>query len=241
MLTDRSPSEYLYLSRRLLTDLFMHEEATSSRTRMTFDITVPFLRVHVQRRAPNLDNLRDLARRSSELVSDQTGTIADPGYYIGGECQAHLGVFSPLMGWREGKIACLRIDVANGDDERTVVALFGSARNVVGWRGEDELETDFHPSDAAGLYSIIDAARERDDPEVDLEYRWDDAALSDEARADAALMLARAGARRPVGRVKFLAKVFQEFDQRDLRGESVDRLIVGAPIWVATGDPRPLG
>ena len=36
--------------------------------------------------------------------------------------------------------------------------------NVIGWRSTDELESEFYPSDAAGLYSLLDAARERDDP-----------------------------------------------------------------------------
>ena len=78
MLTDRAPFEYLYLSRRLLTDLFQHEQAARSKWRGSVDINLHFLGLHLQRQAPDFDNLRDLAMRSEALISDQTGSVSHP-------------------------------------------------------------------------------------------------------------------------------------------------------------------
>jgi hypothetical protein len=238
VLTDLAPFDYLYLSRRLLTDLFQHEEAARSKWRGTFDLNVPFLGLHLQRRGPDPNNLRDLAMRSEAIVADQTGDVSHPGYFIVGEFDAHHGVFEPHMGWRGGEVACYRVETTTATDERVMVALFGSASNVIGRRRADE-QSEFYPSDATGLYSLLDAARERDDPEVDLDYRWDDATMSNEARADTAIMFSREGATRRLGTVRFLARVFQVIDSSEFRDESVDRVIIGAPLWVATPEPRP--
>lgn len=137
------------------------------------------------------------------------------------------------MGRRGGKVACYRPETTTETGERVMVALFGSASNVVGRRPSQE-KSEFYPSDATGLYSLLDGAREDADPEIEFSYRWDDATLSEEARADTALMFARRGASRPIGLVRFHASVFQVVDKPELRDESIDQVIIGAPLWVAT-------
>lgn len=239
MLTDRAPFEYRYLSRRLLTDLVQHEEAARSRWSGSFDISLRVFGLHLQRKTPDFTNLHDLAMRSSELVSDNAGTLTDPGPYVQGHLDLHHGVFSPLMGWLGGRIACYHGEMTTSDGG-VLLALFGSASNVVGRRGGDDELGSYCPSDVAGLYAILDAAREADDPEIDLDYRWDDHAMSAKERARMAVMFAQEGATGPSASLEFLAKVFLVVDAYRSGDETYRRVVVGAPLWIATPPPRPI-
>lgn len=239
MLTDRAPFEYRYLSRRLLTDLVQHDEAARSRWSGSFDLPLRMLSLHLHRKAPEFTNLHDLAMRSPDLVSDNTGTLSEPGLYVRGQAELHHGVFSPHMGWLGGHIACYRGEAATPDGS-VFIALFGSASNIVGWRRRDEDDVgSYYPSDVTGLYALLDAAREPDDPEIDFDFRWDDHAMSDEDRARRAVMFAREGATSPAQALEFLARVFLVVDDDSFASEEYRRVIVGAPLWVATPRPQP--
>jgi hypothetical protein len=241
MLTDRAPYEYRYLSRRLLTELFEHDEAAQPRWRRTFELTInlPLVGSVQLRRAP-LDraNLRELANRSLQLVSDQTGDLVTPGYYVYDEVELRHGTFEPHLGWSGGEVACYSSEITTNDGERVFLALFGSASNVVGRRQVDEGEG-YYPSDMHGLYAILDAAREHDDAGIDFEYLWADAGMAERPRAEHAMQFARGAARRGIGRHRFLSKIFCEKEDIDLGCGVIGRVIVGTPIWIATPLPKP--
>ncbi len=118
------------------------------------------------------------------------------------------------------------------------LALFGSASNVIGRRDRELGGTGYYPSDIDGLYALLDAAREPDDPEIDFDYRWEDARLSPEALAEDAVKYARGGARRDVGPHRFLARVFRRVE--DYQGPGFcGQVLIGAPLWIATPPPQP--
>jgi hypothetical protein len=59
------------------------------------------------------------------------------------------------------------------------LALFGSASTVVGRRDRDEGGDGYYPVRYHGTYTILDAAREDGDPQIDFDYRCEDVPLSD--------------------------------------------------------------
>jgi hypothetical protein len=238
MLTDSAPFDYVYLSPRLLTDLVHQDEAARGRWSRSFDIDLRLFGLHLQRRAPDFTNPRDLAARSTGLVSDYTGSIEVPGIYVHGRVNLRHGVFSPHMGWSGGQVACY-CGVSATSEGSVFVALFGSASNVVGRRRADHDRDSFYPSDAAGLYALLDAVRELDDPEIDLDYRIDDHAMSAQTRAERAVMFARGGASVELGELEFLARVYLDVEDYAYADDAYRRVIMGAPLWVATPRPAP--
>jgi hypothetical protein len=239
VLTDRAPFEYRYLSRRLLTQLIKHDEAVRRRARRTIAVSMFGLTVSAQRSTPDYENLSDLAGRSLELVSDHVGGL-DCSWcpHLHAELDLHEGVFAPLMGWDGGEVACYCGTAVLPGGERVFVGLLGSAANLTGYQGPPEGERGFHPSDMAGLYSLIEAVRETDDPEVDLEYRIDDHSLEREAVLELAMDFTASGARGCPVRLEFLARQLLGGDGYHGRHGEFDRVMIGAPLWAAT--PRPV-
>lgn len=237
MLTDRAPFDYIYLSRRLLTDLFEHDEAVRTRWRGSFGFNLRFLFGQFNRSDVDKTNLRALAKESSRLVSDNTGDLATPGVYVRDRLELYAGEFEPLMGWTGGKVACYRGESFDDAGCRVLLALFGSASNVVGRRATEGSGDGFYPSDMHGLYSILDAARERADPEIQLDYRLDDLQMSEQARVSEAISFVNGGARQAIGAHDFLARVFFDVEKFEIDHRLVGRVIIGTPLWIAT--PRP--
>ena len=148
------------------------------------------------------------------------------------------GVFEPHIGWRGGRVACYAGEGRAADGGRVFLALFGSSSNVVGYL-DDEPRQGEMPSDITGLYTMLDLAREPDDPEIDFDYRWDDGHVTEDSRADTAIKFARMGARTAIGEHDFLARVFIEVENYRYDDSFTGRVIVGTPLWVATPKPAP--
>jgi uncharacterized protein DUF7019 len=240
VLTDRAPFEYRYLSARLLAEMFQHDEAARSRWRVSAGAN-PWI-VNLQAVRADLDhaNMHALAVRSEHLVSDHTGTLANSGMarYVRDQLALRRGIFEPHRGWRGGRVACYAGEARGADGEPVFLALFGSSSNVVGYR-DDEPRFGEMPSDMTGLYTMLDLAREPGDPEIDLDYRWDDGQLSEDARAHAAIKFARSRARRSIGVHDFLARVFLEVEDYRYDDTFTGKVIIGTPLWVATPKPTP--
>lgn len=237
VLTDRAPFEYRYLSGRLLLDLFLHDEAARPPWKITGGVSVWLTNLQASRADLDHANLHALAMRSERLVSDQTGSIeyTGAGLYVRDRLELRHHIFEPHMGWRGGAVTSYSGEVATEDGGRIFVALFGSASNVVGYR--DPGGTGFYPSDMAGLYSMLDLAREPGDPEIDFESRWDDGHLSEDALAHNAIKFSAGGQPHHIGEHDFLARIFIDVDHHRYSDEFEGRVIMGAPLWVAT--PRP--
>ncbi len=240
MLTDRAPFEYRYMSSRLLTHLFQQDEATRTRWRASGGFNAWVANLQVSREELDHTNLHALAARSEQLVSDHTGDLATTGagFYLRDRLPVRYGVFEPHIGWRGGRVACYAGETRAADGERVLLALFGSSSNVVGYQ-DDDLRQGEMPSDITGLYTMLDLAREPSDPEIDLDYRWDDGQLNDQVRADTAIKFARRGARLAIGEHDFLARVFVQVEDYRYDDNFTGRVIVGTPLWVATPKPRP--
>ena len=187
------------------------------------------------------DNLHALARRSSQLVADNTGDLERPGQWFQARMPLRFGDFDTHQGWSGGAVAIFSgtsISTENGQETRLV--LIGSASNLVGYRSTEKV-SGFYPSAIWGLYTLLDAIREQQDPEIMLDYRIDDCEISSTARAVAAVDLAGGGANRDLGTVDFLARTMLEVDEAPLSGGATTRVLIGAPLWVATPPPLPVG
>lgn len=241
MLTDRAPFEYRYLSSRLLADLFQHEEAGRRRLHFSGELSAWIAKLQVARAQPDQANLHALARNAERLVSDHTGSVSYTGaaLYVKDQLPLRHGVFEPLMGWLGGKVACYAGEGTNDDGQQVFLALFGSASNVVGYRAEGG--TGYCPSDMTGLYTMLDAVREPHDPQIDLDYLWDDGNLSRSTRADAAIQYAQGAAKMHIGPHEFLARVYLDVDNHRSGQHFTGQVIVGTPLWIATPRPRPDG
>jgi hypothetical protein len=237
--TDRGPIDYLYLSGRLLRDLNEQDEAFRRlRRRKSFGFGLFGITANIDSQVPAQNGLRAIARRSADLVSDQTGTIEQPGYYVRAELEISHGVFTPHMGWQGGAVAVYRTTVPNAP-EPMEVALVGSASNVVGYRQSSGAEG-YYPSDMMGLYALLDAIREPQDPEIDVNFRTDDVAMAPAVRAVAAVHLATGAASEPLGRLDVLFRVLIDEDNVRLRTGQASHVLIGTPLWIATPEPAPL-
>lgn len=238
VLTDREPFEYRYLSGRLLTALLQHDEATRRRWKIHGEIKTPLAAIQVSRAELDHTNMHALAARARQLVTDHTGDLGYVGgaHYIEDQLNLRHGIFPSLYGWR-GEVACYSGEVTTAGNERVFLALFGSASNVVGYCAGGG--SGYYPSDITGLYTMLDAAREPDDPEIEFGHRWEDGGLDNEYRAYAAIKQARGGARSNIGVHDFLAQVFLEVSNFRYDDHFTGRVIIGTPLWVATPRPTP--
>jgi hypothetical protein len=242
VLTDRAPFEFVYLSRRLLMGLIQQDEAARPRSRRTFGVNPPWLGFSTQRRAPDYSNLRDLAMRSVDAVSDHTGGLDNTwSPYVHGIADFRWGVFSPHMGWTGGEVACFHGSAIAPDGIPVRLAFFGSASNLVGRVPGSEVDHGFYPSDMLGLYALLDSVREPNDPEIDLTHRVDDLSLGRDRLIEQALEFADGGAHFGPRTLEFLVlrQLSADGDDLDPPVSNATRVLVGAPLWVATPKPQP--
>ena len=239
VLTDREPFEYRYLSRRLLADLFQHDEATRRRWKFQAAISAWVGSLQASRASLDHTNMHALAARSEHLVTDNTSSLkktAAAATYIKDQLELRHGIFAPHQGWDGGEVACYSGEITNEENERVFLALFGSASNVIGYRSDGGIG--YYPSDIMGLYTMLDLVREPDDPEMDYEFRWDDGHLDAQYRAYAAVKFSHAEVCIPIGGHDFLARIFLEVSNFRYEDNFTGRVIIGTPLWIAT--PRPV-
>lgn len=107
VLTDRAPFEYRYLSSRLLSELFQHDDAARSPGGISRAASAPGLRIAGDAGRNSTANMQALAARAQQLVSDHTGNLSDTGLglYIRDQLALRQGVFAPHMGWAGGQVA----------------------------------------------------------------------------------------------------------------------------------------
>lgn len=97
------------------------------------------------------------------------------------------------------------------------------------------------PSDIAGLYHILEAAREQIDPQPSASYLKREAHSGDSSTYATAMIICRHIAKRfPVERLEFVAKAFHHVHGVEIAGATYDTILVGTPIWVATPQPRAM-
>ena len=244
--TDNNPVHYDYISRRLTREIVQQHEAARPKSRFWASLRLPFLSLGFQGVSPDFRNRYDLAMRATVAVKDNTGTIDSPGAYVAAtmkmkRCKVvfHLGF--ETSGAQE--VAAFFADETAPDIGRVFVVLLGSVTNFTGWRAAKKLETDSCPSDAAGMYQILNATLEPRDSKVDAEYLAMD--LGDEPLSvlDAAyrLVYRDESALKCQDTYAFLAiKHRCDFDV-SIFEYHYDVALLGAPVWVTSPPPRPLG
>jgi hypothetical protein len=239
--TDNSPEEFQYISNRLVREIVQQHEAAKPHRAVSATVNVKVVGVQFGSRPPDYDNPFDLARRATEAVRDNTGTLQSAGEYIRAELDLTPTHFPVLEGWRDiisGAIAAFFADETTDECGRMFIGLFGSITNFIGRRPE-ESRPGWTPSSARGLYEILDSVLEAADPPLAYGYVRDDADADDKARAESAMMMCHHIAKRfPQERLAFLAKVHRYL--HDIDGDRYDTVFIGAPIWVATPPPVAL-
>jgi hypothetical protein len=242
---DRWPADFRYISRRLVKEIVQQHEATGPRYTKTWSIPLRAIGLSIVRRDPDYLNLFDLTYRATKAVSKRTGSLESPSTYVRAELDIALGYLTVLMGWLDRShvdIAAMMTIVEVPEAGSVLVGLFGSASNYV-WRKPKDDGLGEIPSDVAGLYEILDRTAEDEDPTIDPERVTDEADVIPESRPDTVIRLLSdrfKGFREQ--RVEILFQVFYRYDNFRYAGARFDRVLIGAPIWVAntetTRDPR---
>ena len=237
MVTDRWPTDFRYISSRLVLQIVQQDQAARSRWNLT-SIGTPWGGLGFQKNEVNHRNESALCKQATKAVRDHTSTIAQGwGDYIRAELDLTMGFMTVLMGWARTshvEIAAMKAEVDDPEAGRVLVALFGSASNYrhrkPGSDGWGEI-----PSDVDGLYGILERTREPKDPKIDDHYLDRDIGHSPDGRADTAVRLLGQrfkGFRE--GRFEVLMRSFCTVE--DTQG--YDLVILSAPVWVTTPPSR---
>lgn len=253
MATDNWPADYIYVSRRLAREIIDQDTAarrTKRLNKVTAGIPGTGMSAEFAAREVDLDNPFELARRATEAVVDLTGSLQSPGPYVRATLDCTWDAIPVHMGWDDDvnvKVAGFFADVKVVDLGGVFFGLFGSASNFLG-RVPTEYRGEWMPSDALGLYRILDHTSEPEDPTVEAELVDDDLRLGAEDIVRQTVTLFEHA--RPLygrGTVEVLAKCYVTEPDIDLswngnvlkNGDNgrYGLAILGAPIWVATPEP----
>jgi hypothetical protein len=153
--------------------------------------------------------------------------------------------FVPIhAGWESDhrvNVACVYADYEVDRIGPIFAGLFGSTSNVVGWREAPDIGPGWWPSDGLGIYEIFDANREKGDPRLEKGRLEEEMELTPiELLAEARTTATGIRALR-IEPLDLLAKVHVRATDVRLDGTQYAVALVGAPIWVRTPAPTPLG
>jgi len=268
---DRWPTEFTYASRRILGDIVSQHEATRDNP-----FRIGKLRVGVgafgtetERRPAEANEVFALIRRATQYISDRVGTLDDPE--LAPYVHAKIHLFSRRVSlwsvWEDKYdheiatfTACREALPGLG---RVFLALVGSGSNFLGrpqGRQSAALRT---PSDAYGLYDIVNECLEaNDDPTLRPEILRQELDMLGSKRDDrwfqevATTLIAKSTSIMPMERVDVLFKPHRvlydvDLDRWGMRGtdlvpgvrelpgaaaEPLERYavaVIGAPLWIA--------
>jgi hypothetical protein len=245
MATDNDSADYVYISQRLTRETVQQHEAARPLKRTSAGLNLRVLELRRQEVPVDFDNRFDLANRATAAVKSLTGTLSAPGPYIRETTGLHFMKLQVCIGFENtGRqlIAGYFSDLTLRDGSRAFIALFGSITNVRGWRATDKLEADVYPSDAAGLYEILDSAREPQDAPIIKRYIKDGRGLDATGRFDAAHAIAfrHNEPLRYSGELEFLAVNHDLLFDITLNSQHYDVALLGAPIWIRSPQSNPL-
>jgi hypothetical protein len=245
MVTDNDPVEYLYISRRFTEAIVQQHEAARPSWKLVLDLKGGPLSLGIRGLHPDYINRFDLARRATAAVTSNTGTLEVPGAYVRSVLDLQLCKVVVHIGFEypNAEVAGFFADQHVVGIGRVFVALFGSIENFTGRKRRPDYDTEKHPSDAAGLYEILNATREPRDVAVDPGHLHDDVELSTYDSFDAAHGIAYRHNEPllPTQPLDFLAKVHEHSGRIKLDRDVYDLALLGGPVWLATKRPKPLG
>lgn len=193
MPTDNWPVDFRYVSKRLVTEIVQQHEAAQSKRRFTLALTLRLFSLSFSKLDPDYNNTFDLCRRAAEAVKGNAGTLQYPGLYIRDTLELSTGYMTVLLGWKDQshvEIAAMSTVCRIPELGSVFVALFGSASNYTGRRVKKHAAREI-PSDVDGLYGLLQATREANDPVIADAYLDRDDGHSDDSRIDLAIRLMR--------------------------------------------------
>jgi hypothetical protein len=163
------PSDPIYISRRLTTEIVQKRDAARPRRVLPERFDVEGVGgIELGFGAVDRDNDFALAREATMAIKDETGSLSNPQNYMRFTIPMHACTFNLFSGWESatnrrvgGFCASEWVDGVG----RVFIALFGSLHNFRGY-APDGFEAGFSPSDADGLYQILDDVMEPEDPTV---------------------------------------------------------------------------
>ena len=267
--TDNWPVQFRYISRRLVREKVQQHEAARGGLIGDIDVGVELpgigtIGTHLE--PPDYDNPLDLARRTTAAVREMTGTIERPAEYVRTTLTFLTKTCNVGLGWDDETRDGWPIAGLFADEDvaglRVFVALFGSVSNLHAWREHGTPVGHYTPSDAAGLYLILNAVLEEEDPGIStaaiFQYHEQIQSSPVERLGAARLMRVASGRAFLEEPLEVLAQVFvcerginirrphddsiltpPEYTSRpaEMDGDLYDLAIIGAPIWVATPEP----
>jgi len=243
VVVNKSSVTYEYISKRLTGEIVQQYEADQSSKQTSLSWGFKWLSLTRSKRQPDFRNPHDMAKRATDAVSEWTGTLDAPGPYIAGCLRFQFARVMVHLGFEESNqlVAGLFADEELPEIGRAFVALFGSVTNLRGWKRKDAFQGDLHPSDAAGLYEILDASLEPTDSKVDGNYLADDRDFGgwDRFRTARSFVKRSDTILKPSEPYDFLAENHLIATDVDLFDDHYDVAMLGTPIWVRTVAPVP--
>ena len=244
------PRDLDYVSTRLCGEIISQESASPSLRESAFGVKQLGFTWTSRRRDPDHLSRTELAGIATELVSDQIGTLGQPGDYVHLRLSMRVFSFPILLGFEDSTPSHLKpfggfyASCEVPEIGPCFVALFGSLAN---FRGYEPQETGgWTPSDAIGLYNLIASFREPPDLRPNAEYMELSNSLErPEADPDhnivarAAVICTVPDLPAPAMHVELLAKSF--WLQQDVQAPAIgagypktfEVAMVGTPIWAA--------
>lgn len=255
------PEDLTFVSRRIVTDIVKKAEGLNPRlqTGGGLSVQVPTgwgvgasLAEHVP---VDWSNIYELAARATHIVAPQTVTVDRTGPRFADLHQSYLRIKMPLQihdidvpGWEQANqhpVAAFAGYEHLPGVGRVFVGLVGSAHNHLP-EGSIALggRSGRTPSNAAGLYDIIEWARETHDPHVDgWLLRDDDSSMTDSLDSKlsmAANFFEGSALWAPSAVVEVLIKVHHLGERMDLGIDApdgrmmppFDKVVIGAPVWI---------
>lgn len=197
-----------------------------------------------------IETPQDYAVAATGLVASQTGTLFNRDNYIRTILDFNIGSFYVYSGWENqyNQRVCAIYTTQIVDGRRVFLGLFGSEANL-NILEKTYSNTGRTPSDADGLYAILQATREPEEVQVDsaiLSRRYE-VGMPDQERAQSAFSilypLVEPFPSRPLDVLLephvVLEDVRLHMHRNSLQGHGIfDLVIIGAAVWAGTPAPR---
>ncbi|MFI6232734.1 DUF7019 family protein [Micromonospora sp. NPDC050784] len=236
MTTDNFPQTYIYISRRIVRNIFDQHEAYSRGVGLDVTAKIPGVDLKASaRRRENNDYW--LARQVTEMISDNTGTLLHPGMYV----RARMEVTWAEVPFLEGghRVAWLSC-FADTEEGPAFAGLCGSLGNFEGYSaGENDRPRGWYPSAPVGMARLVSSfSGDRED--VSEAASWAGGTDPGDAIRTALTISSTLGSGHIAGRaeldVLFQAFSWLEYPQGD---GQIRAAMIGTPIWAVTCPPLP--
>lgn len=253
MVTDNWPVRFRYISRRLTREIADQYLAAAPAVKAKLSVDLKWIKAELEQKPVDAANYRSLARLATEAVSDNTGTLDAPGEYIRTKLHLHSQKINVLSGWEKENnheiAAFCGIEVVPNVG-RVFVGLVGSAYNLTESLNPATSTAPRTPSNAEGLYKILQECLEEEDPAISanalsFEKRYlkpgSDGWFDEVVRLFVGARLSRRhellDVLIDVHRIGYKQDLDLEyFDGRPIG--AVDVVVIGAPVWVSTPLPE---